>query len=108
MEVYLPQVRGGDEPFHTKLGASLKGNTKSLRETDYRDVSRGLSTPDQKMLCWKPRKIGAMHDCRERNNRKWMRNLKLNFSSEVTSQPQNSLSYYQSDREEQGFGKEEN
>jgi len=42
MEVYLPQVRGGDEPFHTKLGAFLKGNTKSLRETNYRDVCSGF------------------------------------------------------------------
>ncbi len=46
MEVYLPQVRGGDEPFHTKLGAFLKGNTKSLEKLTIEMYARGLSTRD--------------------------------------------------------------
>ena len=32
MEVYIPQVRGTEEPFHTKLGAFLKGNTEVLEK----------------------------------------------------------------------------
>ncbi len=32
MEVYLPQVRGGEELFRTKLGVFLKGNTEVLEK----------------------------------------------------------------------------
>jgi len=46
MEVYLPQVRGGEEPFRTKLGASLKGNTEVLEKLTIEMYARGLSTRD--------------------------------------------------------------
>lgn len=46
MEVYLPQVRGGEEPFRTKLGAFLKGNTEVLEKLTIEMYARGLSTRD--------------------------------------------------------------
>jgi len=46
MEVYLPQVRGREVPFRTKLGAFLKGNTEVLERLTVKMYARGLSTRD--------------------------------------------------------------
>lgn len=44
--VFLPQVRGSDVPFHTKLGAFFKGNSEVLTKLTAEMYTRGLSPRD--------------------------------------------------------------
>ena len=46
IEVYHPQVRDADSPFHSKLAAFFKGNSEILEKLAVEMYARGLSTRD--------------------------------------------------------------